>query len=115
MRLFATSISSEKADGSSQLRRPETSFGANMIKKINEDVKFVANYKFTGEHLDTHNSNFNTITMPKTHLLDVGFKKNFSGYEMGLNVFNLLDQDYQKPHGFSQEGRHLGLTLKRQF
>ena len=115
MRLFATSLSSEKADGSAQLRRPETSFGANIMKKINEDVRFVANYKFTGEHFDTHNSNYNTISMPETHLLDVGIKKDFGGYELGFNVFNILDQDYQKPHGFSQEGRHLGFTFRRTF
>jgi len=115
MRLFATSLSSEKADGSAQLRRPETSFGANIMKKINNDVRVVANYKFTGEHSDTHNSNFNTISMPETHLLDIGIKKNFGGYELGLNMFNLLDQDYQKPHGFAQEGRHLGLTFRRTF
>lgn len=115
VRLFATSLSSEKSDGSAQLRRPETSMGANVMRKINEDVKVVANYKFTGEHFDIHNSNFTTIDMPETHLLDVGIKKNFKGYEMGLNVFNLLDQDYQKPHGFAQEGRHLGFTFKKKF
>jgi vitamin B12 transporter len=115
LRFFATSLSSEKADGSAQLRRPELSVGTNYMKKLNDDVRFVANYKFTGEHFDTHNSNWSTITMPETHLLDVGIKKNFGGYELGLNVFNLLDQDYQKPHGFAQEGRHLGLTFRRTF
>lgn len=115
VRLFATSLSSEKADGSAQLRRPEISLGANLMKKINNELKLVANYKFTGEHFDTHNSNWSTISMPETHLLDVGIKKNFGGYELGLNIFNLLDQDYQKPHGFAQEGRHLGLTFKRTF
>ena len=115
IRFFATSLSSEKADGSAQLRRPEMSIGTNFMKKLNEDVKFTANYKFTGEHFDTHNSNWSTIIMPETHLLDIGIKKDFGGYEVGLNVFNLLDQSYQKPHGFAQDGRNIGLSLRRTF
>lgn len=115
MRLFATSLSSEKSDGSAQLRRPETSMGANIMRKINEDVKVVANYKFTGEHFDTHNNNWSTISMPETHLLDIGLKKDFGGYEVGINVFNVLDEDYQRPHGFSQEGRSLGFTFRKTF
>jgi len=115
LRFFATDLSSKKEDGSTQLRRPKLSVGTNFMKKLNDDMRFVANYKFTGEHFDTHNSNWSTITMPETHLLDVGIKKNFGGYELGLNMFNLLDQDYQKPHGFVQEGRHLGFTFRRTF
>ena len=115
LRFFATSLGSEKSDGSAQLRRPEISIGTNFMKKINEDMKFVVNYKFTGEHLDTHNSNWSAISMPETHLLDVGIKKNFGGYALGLNVFNLLDRDYQKPHGFAQDGRNIGFTFRRTF
>ena len=114
-RFFATSLSSEKADGSAQLRRPETSVGANFMKKLNNDIKLTANYKFTGEQFDTHNSNWSTITMPETHLLDVGIKRDFGGYELGVNVFNVLDQNYQRPHGFVQDGRNFGLILKRTF
>ena len=115
VRLFATSLSSEKSDGSAQLRRPETSMGANITRNINDDVKVVANYKFTGEHFDTHNSNWSTISMPETHLLDIGLKRDFGGYELGINVFNVLDQDYQRPHGFAQDGRNFGITFKKKF
>lgn len=114
-KFFATNLSSEKADGSAQLRRPEFSVGANFVKKLDQEYRFIANYKFTGEHFDTHNSDYTTITMPETHLLDLGVRKNMGGYEIGLNIFNVLDQDYQKPHGFSQEGRHLGFTFRRTF
>jgi vitamin B12 transporter len=115
IRFFATSLSSEKTDGSAQLRRPEFSLGTNLMKKLNNDVKFIANYKFTGEYFDTHNSNWSTITMPETHLLDVGLRKDFGGYELGFNVSNILDQNYQKPHGFSQNNRRINFVFKRTF
>jgi vitamin B12 transporter len=115
VRLFTNSISSKKADGSIQLRRPDNTLGMNYQKKLSDEYRFTANYKFFGEHLDLHNTNYSTITMPETHLLDVGIRKNIGGYELGLNVFNLLDTDYQRPHGFAQEGRSLGLVLRSTF
>jgi len=115
VRFFATSLSTQTDTGLDQLRRPETSIGANFMRKVTDTVKFTTNYKFTGQHFDTHNTTYSRIRMPETHLLDVGIKKDFGGYELGLNVFNMLDEDYQKPHGFSQEGRNLGLTFRKTF
>ena len=115
VRFFANSISSKKADGSVQLRRPDNTLGMNYQRKLNADYRFTANYKFFGEHLDINNTDWSNTTMPETHLIDVGIKKNMGGYELGLNVFNLLDTDYQRPHGFAQEGRSIGLSFKRTF
>ena len=115
LRMFATSLSSEKDDGSAQLRRPETSVGANIMRKINDDMQVVANYKFTGEYFDVHNSNRSTITMPETHLLDIGLIKKFQFYDFSLNISNLLDKNYQRPHGFSQQGRKISLGIKKTY
>ena len=112
---IGSSLSSEKIDGSAQLRRPELSFGINYDRALDNNLNVYTNYKFTGEQLDIHNSNWSTITMPETHLLDVGLTKNYYGIDIGLSVNNLLDHDYQSPHGFSQEGRKLNFVLKRRF
>ena len=68
-----------------------------------------------GEHFDIHNSNWSTIRMPEVHMLDLGITKNYYGLEMGIKVNNLLDEDYQAPHGFSQQGINLGLIIKSRF
>jgi vitamin B12 transporter len=112
---IGSSLSSEKTDGSAQLRRPELSFGINYDRALDNNFNVYTNYKYTGEQLDIHNSNWSTVTMPETHLLDVGVTKNYYGIDIGLSVNNLLDQDYQSPHGFSQEGRKLNFVLKRRF
>ena len=112
---IGSSLSSEKTDGSAQLRRPELSFGINYDRALDNNLNVYTNYKYTGEQLDIHNSNWSTVTMPETHLLDVGVTKNYYGIDIGLSVNNLLDQNYQSPHGFSQEGRKLNFVLKRRF
>jgi vitamin B12 transporter len=112
---IGSSLSSEKTDGSAQLRRPELSFGVNYDRALDNNLNVYTNYKYTGEQLDIHNSNWSTVTMPETHLLDVGLTKNYYGIDIGLSVNNLLDQDFQSPHGFSQEGRKLNFVMKRRF
>jgi vitamin B12 transporter len=115
VRFFANSISSKKADGSTQLRRPDNTLGINYQKKLSDKYRFTTNYRFFGEHLDINNTDWSNTTMPETHLLDIGIRKNMGGYEIGFNVFNLLDNDYQRPHGFAQQGRSMGLSFKSVF
>ena len=82
---------------------------------LEQGLSLVVNYKFTGEHFDVHNSNYSTITMPETHIMDVGITKYYQGMDIGLRISNLFDEDYQRPHGFSQDGIKLGLIIKSRF
>ena len=97
------------------MRRPEQSLGFNYERTVSRDWSYYANYNFVGEHFDVHNSNWSTITMPETHLLDIGITKNYYGYEIGLSINNVLDQDYERPHGFSQDDRKINFSFKRKF
>ena len=80
-----------------------------------DNFQLITNYKFVGDHLDVHNSNWTTIPMPETHLLDLGITKDYWGYELGLNINNFLDEDYESPHGFKQNGRSLSFVFKKKF
>ena len=50
--------------------------------------------------------------MDSTDLLDlrISKKQKFGNFYIKLN--NLLDEDYQRPHGYNQEGRILRLGYK---
>ena len=113
--IWANSLSSEKGNNSAQLRRPEQSIGFNYERVVTNTWSYYANYNFMGEHFDVHNSNWSTITMPETHLLDIGITKNYYGIDLGLSISNVFDQDYERPHGFSQDGRKINFILKRRF
>ncbi len=110
-----TSLSSKSVTGTDQLRRPEWSTGFNYQRVLDQGLSLVTNYNFVGEHFDIHNSNWSTIRMPELHMLDVGITKNYYGLDIGFKINNLLDESYQAPHGFSQDGRNLGLIIKSRF
>jgi len=54
-----------------------------------------------------------SISVAEIPVIDI--RKNMGGYEIGFNVFNVLDTDYQRPHGFAQQGRSMSLSFKRTF
>ena len=112
---FGNSLSSEKANGTPQLRRPEWNLGFNYNRALVKGFNFFSKYKFKGEHFDIHNSNYSTIIMPETNLLDLGITKRYWGYEMGAIINNFLDENYESPHGFSQNARKLNFIFKRKF
>ncbi len=116
LRFFANQLDSRTGNGARQLRRPEFSLGSNVSLSLNEDWTVFGNYKFFGSYLDVNNNDYTNITMPETHVVDVGISKNIWGnFSVNLSVKNLLDQEYQRPHGFSQSGRTFGLTLTNSF
>ena len=84
-------------------------------KDFENNVSLITNYKYKGEYQDVHNSNWSTITMPDTHLLDVGITKNYYGLDIGFKINNLLNENYQAPHGFSQDTRSMNFVLKSKF
>ena len=114
-KIFGSSLSSKKTNGDDQLRRPEWSTGFNFARTLDKGLNLVTNYNFVGEHFDIHNSNYSTIRMPEVHLLDVGITKDWYGIEYGVKISNLLGEDYQAPHGFSQDGSRLNFVLKSKF
>ena len=112
--IYGSHLNSKKND-TVQLRRPEWNFGIGHIKVLPNDFNLTTNYNFKGEHLDVHNSNWSTISMPELHMLDMGITKDYFNYEFGLSINNVLDEDYEAPHGFNQNGRSLNFVFKRKF
>ena len=113
-RVFASHLNSKTNDVVS-LRRPNWSLGFMHTKDLENNFSITTNYKFKGEHLDVHNSNWSTISMPETHLLDLNVGYNYHGIELGFSLLNLLDERYESPHGFNQEGRKLQFGFRKSF
>ena len=111
--LAATSKKENRAD---QLRRPEKNYGLNISQKI-QNV-FLGNfninlaYNHYGKHFDTHSSNFSTIEMDSTDIIDLKITKKLSNSDFYIKVTNALDETYQKPHGYNQENRVIKFGIK---
>jgi len=114
--LFTSFLSSKKKNGSDQLRRPERTYGINLSKKFNnnlmKDVDLNFNYKHYGKHFDTHSVNFNTIEMDSTDIINLNLSKTYGNTNLFIKISNLLDENFQRPHGFNQEGRTLKFGIE---
>ena len=108
------SLNSKKKDVVS-LRRPNWNLGFMHNYDFSNNFSLTTNYKYKGKHLDVHNSNWSTISMPETHLLDLNIGYNYYGIDFGVSILNLLDEDYESPHGFNQEGRKLTFGFVKSF
>ena len=48
-----------------------------------------------------------------TDILDMSFTKNLSNYIISLNISNMLNEDYEKPATYAQDGRRLRIGFKK--
>lgn len=119
LELFSSFLSSDQVGGSPQLRRPEKNYGFNLYKNFNSNIVGNLNlnlkYNYYGKHFDTHSSTYATIEMDSTDLVDLSVIKKLGNYDLQFNVTNLLGEVYQRPHGFSQNGRLFNIALKSNF
>ena len=50
--------------------------------------------------------------MDSTDLVDLNITKKLNKTTLFLKLTNLLDESYQRPHGYNQEGRNIKIGLK---
>ena len=113
---FFVSHLNSKTNDSVNLRRPNWSLGFMHTKELENNFSITTNYKYKGKHLDVHNTTWvSGITMPETHLLDLNLGYNYHGIDFGISLTNVLDENYESPHGFSQEGRKFTLGFNKSF
>ena len=116
---FGTSLSSKKTNGADQLRRPDKTYGFLYNKKIDSDTigpfQFNLKYQHYGKHWDTHSTNWSTVLMDSTDILNFSLSKKIGNYNWFLKMSNLLDESYQRPHGYEQEERQFRIGLTRNY
>ena len=69
------------------------------------------NYKHYGKHFDTHSINFNTIEMDSTDIVNLNLSKNVKNTKYILKINNLFNENYQRPHGYEQNGIDFKISL----
>ena len=116
LNLFSSFLSSKKENGSDQLRRPEKNYGINFSKIIGNslfgDLNINLNYNHYGKHFDTHSTNFSTIEMDSTDIVDLKISKKFNNSFFFIKTTNVLNETYQRPHGYNQDNRIIKFGMK---
>ena len=114
--LFNSFLASKKENNADQLRRPEKNYGLNFSKKIYSiflgNVNLNIKYNHYGKHFDTHSKNFNTIEMDSTDIVDIMIIRKLKDSNFFVNVKNVFDETYQRPHGYNQEKRAIKFGIK---
>ena len=115
--VFSSFSKSEKTNGQTQNRRPEITFGSNFSQKFTDSIigpyNLNINYRYTGKYNDWTGSKNEFVK--STDLVDVLVSKNLFGNIFSLNITNLLNEKYEKPAMYSQDGRQLRLEFKKKF
>ena len=113
--LFSSFSKSEKTNGQTPNRRPEITFGSQYAQKI-ENIFFGpfnlnVNYRYTGKYNDWTGSKNEFVK--STDLIDLTLTKNLLGSAFSIKINNLLNERYERPSTYSQDGRQLRIGYKK--
>ena len=115
--IFSNFSKSRKANGQAQARRPDLSYGANYSKKIFSNKfgpwNLNLNFKHTGKYIDWDGSA--NSRQKNTDILDLSFSKKIFENKIFIRFSNLLNERYEKPATYSQDGRQISLGFKSLF
>ena len=71
------------------------------------------NYKYTGKYIDWDGSK--NSRQKSTDIIDLSITKNILRSTFSFKLTNLLNERYEKPATYSQEGRQIRLGFKSSF
>jgi outer membrane cobalamin receptor len=115
---FSNTISSSKQlDGTHQLNRPDSTYGINYSKKFYTKTRGSFNisydYKHFGKAFDYVNSVITKVD--STDIMNIVLSNNIFDYNFSFAVTNLLNEAYERPVGYSANGRQIVFGLKKSF
>jgi vitamin B12 transporter len=115
--IFNIFSKSRKTNGQAQSRRPDLSYGINYSKKFSLSpagpFNLNLNYKNTGQYIDW--DGVANSKQKSTDIIDLSLTKNFLADTFFLKLSNLLNERYEKPATYSQNGRQIKFGFKSVF
>jgi len=114
--IYNTISSSKQEDGSHQLNRPDSTYGINYDSNYNDSllgpISINYNYKHYGKSFDYAPS---VTKVDSTDVMNLSVLKKTNIGVLSFNISNVLDEAYQRPYGYSQNGRQIRFGFKNLF
>ena len=108
---------SRTAAGGPNSRRPDLSYGLDYSKKFKlqkyTPINFNLSHRYIGDHIDWTGSQNSFVK--SVDLVDMSISNNWYGNVISLNFTNLLNERYEKPATYSQDGRAISIGFKRSY
>ena len=103
--------------GGPNSRRPDLSYGVDYSKKIDlfDFGPFDLNlsHRYIGDHIDWTGSKNEFVK--SVDLVEMSIRKNWYGNIISLNMTNLLNERYEKPGTYSQDGRAVSFGFRKAY
>ena len=116
IKFYNTISTSNKINGDPQLNRPDSTYGimyeVNLNKTIFGPLNINYNYKHYGKSFDYAPS---ITKVDSTDLMDFTLSKKLNIGSLRITLTNLLDENYQRPHGYTQDDRKVKLSFTSVF
>ncbi len=108
---------SRTATGGPNSRRPDLSYGIDYSKKFNVSdygpFNLNLSHRYIGEHIDWTGSKNEFVK--SVDLLEMTIRKKWYGNTISLNFTNLLNERYEKPGTYSQDGRAISFGFIKEY
>ncbi len=108
---------SRTTSGGANSRRPDLSYGFDYFKKFNlpeyGPFNLNLNYRHIGDHIDWTGSKNSFVK--SVDLVEMSIRKDLYNNMLSLNFTNLLNERYEKPGTYSQDGRAVSFGFRRKY
>ena len=115
--IFSHFAKSRTAANGPNSRRPDVSYGVNYSKKFNlpeyGPFDLNLNHRFIGDHIDWTGSKNEFVK--SVDLVEMSIRKNWYGNVISLNFTNLLNERFEKPGTYSQDGRAVSFGFRKAY
>ena len=97
------------------LRRPKWQNTLNLNYKLSSVSELTGKWSYYGDHLDINSVTFATEKQPSISTVDIGYSFIFDNYSYFAKLNNIMDLNYERPHGYNQLGRNFEIGLQYSF
>ena len=107
-------IQAKKSNGEYKLRRPKITNTVTIAKQI-KDFVYSTNLNYYGKHKDINSTTFQTIDVKSVTTLDAEITYEKNNLEMFAGIYNISNEQYERPNGYSQLGRNFEVGFRKYF
>ncbi len=116
--LSGTFSKSREGSGRPQLRRPEKQYGIKYSKEFATNLlgpfEISYDYRHIGKVEDWKNGT-TRAKVDSSDIMNLKLSKNIFSTNLGINILNLTNENYQRPDTYNQEGRRFELSFSRKY
>jgi len=107
-------IEAKQSSGNEKLRRPKLTNNLKVSKLVN-DIVYSVDADYYGKHKDISSTTFQTIDVSSVITYNTEMKYNKNNLEVFAGIYNISNEQYERPNGYSQLGRNFKLGFRKYF